>query len=147
MNNYPNFKNYMNPAIENSMNNMNYMNTKSPIPYGVEQAISDNMYSKTNAGTSNYVDQDSTKLYDPYDGFIRGNLFKNTYDPYKLQEPYEIKPLNEQAELLTYIDALGFALVDLNLYLDVYPENKNMINLFNQYRKEKESMLKEYESK
>ena len=40
-------------------------------------------------------------LYDPYEGFIRGNMYKNLYDPYKINSPYEIKPMNEQAEMLT----------------------------------------------
>ena len=86
-------------------------------------------------------------LYDPYNGLIRGNLFKNLYDPYKAKEPFEIKPMNEQAKLLTYIDSLCFSLVDLNLYLDIYPNDKNALNLFNQYREEKEKATKEYESK
>ncbi len=86
-------------------------------------------------------------LYDPYNGLIRGNLFKNLYDPYKAKEPYEIKPMNEQAKMLTEIDALGFAMIDLNLYLDVFPNDKEKINLYNQYRLEKENMLKEYEAK
>lgn len=86
-------------------------------------------------------------LYDPYNGFIRGNLFKDTYDPYIKEEPYEIKPMNEQAKLLTDIDSLSFAMTDLNLFLDVYPDNKEAINLFNQYRNKKETLLKEYENK
>ena len=152
MNNYPNFKNYTKENMQSM--NMYDMNTMSMYPfnvvtmnYDVDSKLNSNMYSKTNSGSSNFLDQDSSKLYDPFNGLIRGNLFKNLYEPYKSKEPYEIKPMNEQAELLTYIDALGFAMIDLNLYLDIYPDNKNMINLFNQYRKEKESMLKEYEAK
>ncbi len=148
MNNYPNFKNYMNSnAIMDNINKMNYMNNLNPSAFSMEQITNKNLYSKTNSGTSNYLDQDSTKLYDPYNGFVRGNMFKNLYDPYKLQEPYEVKPMNEQAELLTYIDTLGFAMIDLNLYLDIFPEDKNMIKLFNQYREEKENLMKEYEMK
>ena len=139
MNNYPNFKNY------NNYTNMD-MNF-NPMNYNMEQTMSSNLYSGTNSINSNYLDQDSNKLYDPYNGFIRGNLFKNLYDPYKLQEPYEVKPMNEQAEILTHIDALSFAMTDLNLYLDIYPNEKSVINLFNQYRKEKETLMKEYESK
>lgn len=107
-----------------------------------------NMYNMKNTFNNNtYNNQDNNKLYDPYNGLIRGNLFKNLYDPYKSGEPYEIKPMNEQAELLTSLDALGFAMIDLNLYLDVFPNDREKINLYNQYRKEKEEILKEYESK
>ena len=87
-----------------------------------------------------------TNLYDPYDGLIRGNMFKNLYDPYKLKQPYEIKPMNQQADILTHIDALCFACVDLNLYLDTHPDNKQAIQLFNKYCKEKEELIKKYES-
>ena len=97
-----------------------------------------NMYKKQNTFNNN-------NLYDPYNGLIRGNLFKNLYDPYNIKEPYEIKPMNEQAKLLTNIDALSFAMIDLNLYLDVFPNDKEKINLYNEYRKEKEVLLKEYE--
>lgn len=86
-------------------------------------------------------------LYDTYNGFIRGNMFKSLYDPYLKTEPYEVKAMNEQAETLTYIDALCFAMNDINLYLDVYPDDMNMINLFNKIRKEKETVTKDYESK
>lgn len=86
-------------------------------------------------------------LFEPYNGFIRGNLFKDLYNGYKLSKPLEITPLNEQADMLTYIDSLCFALIDLNLYLDLYPNDTNMINLYNKYLKEKKEITNEYESK
>ena len=73
-------------------------------------------------------------------------MFKNLYDPYKLRQPYEIKPMNQQAEMLTYIDALCFACVDLSLYLDTHPNDKQAIETFNKYRSEKETLVKRYES-
>ncbi len=88
-----------------------------------------------------------SNLYNPYNGFIRGNMFPELYNTYKIDKPFEIKPMNEQAELLTYIDSLDFATIDLNLYLDNFPDNKDAINLFNQYRSLKEQYMKEYEGK
>lgn len=134
MNNYPNFKNYnyTNPNMMNDLNMYNNQNNSFENIYNKQQMNMKN--------TSNY-------LYDSYNGFIRGNMFKNLYDPYKMNEPYEVKPMNEQAELLTKIDALGFAMIDLNLLLDVNPNSQEAINLFNKYRKQKESLTKEYESK
>ena len=41
--------------------------------------------------------------------------------------------------------ALSFAINDLNLYLDLHPENKEMFNLFKKYVEEKELLCKEYE--
>ena len=100
-----------------------------------------------NYANYNMKNNSNNNLFDSYNGFIRGNMFKNLYDPYKSNEPYEVKPMNEQAEMLTSIDALGFSMIDLNLYLDIYPNDTNMINLYNQYRTEKNNLTKEYESK
>ena len=132
MNNYPYFKNfdYNNSNIKPNMNMYNNQNNSFNNQYKAQN--------KTNNQNS---------LYDPYNGLIRGNLFKSLYDPYKNEEPYEIKPMNEQAELLTYIDSLSFAMIDLGLFLDVNPNNQEAIKLFNQYRKEKENLTKDYESK
>lgn len=86
-------------------------------------------------------------LYNPYEGFIRGNLYKNLYDSYKIEKPYEIKLMNEQAAMLTDIDALCFACIDLNLYLDVFPNDKQIIDLYNKYNLRKNELTKEYENK
>ena len=104
-------------------------------------------YNNLNIYNQNKMMKNQNELYDPYNGLIRGNLFKELYDPYISEEPYEIKPMNDQAKMLTKLDSLGFAMVDLNLYLDVYPNDKEKINLYNQYRREKENLLKEYENK
>lgn len=129
MNNYSNFKNYN-----------NYTN---PNMYNKQLTSFNNQFKDINKNISN----NSSSLFDPYNGLIRGNLFRNLYDPYKSGEPYEIKPMNAQAELLTNIDALSFAMIDLGLFLDVNPNNQEAIKLFNQYREKKDNLTKEYESK
>ena len=78
------------------------------------------------------VYKDSNKLFDNYNGFIRGNMFPHLYNTYKSNEPYPIKPSNEQAKILTDIDALTFSLIDMNLYLDVNPEDRNIIKQYNE---------------
>jgi len=87
------------------------------------------------------------QIYDPYNGFIRGNMFPELYNSYKLNKPLEITPMNKQAELLTYVDALTFAMIDLNLYLDIYPNDREALELFNQYRMQADEYTKKYESK
>ena len=87
------------------------------------------------------------QIYDPYNGFIRGNMFPELYNSYKLNKPLEITPMNEQAEFWTYVDALTFAMIDLNLYLDVYPNDREALELFNQYRMQTDEYTKKYESK
>ena len=85
-------------------------------------------------------------FYDPYQGFIRGDMCTALYQPYKTQQPFEVEPMNDQAKLLTDIDALTFATIDLNLYLDVNPNDKQAIDLFNQYRVQKEQLVNSYEN-
>ncbi len=85
-------------------------------------------------------DVKKNNVFDPYNGLIHGNMFPNLYNPYKMNNPYEIRPMNKQAEMLTYIDSLTFACIDLGLYLDVNPDDKEALELYNKYR----IMLGEY---
>lgn len=141
-NNYQNDFNYQTNMLPNEMYN---------IP---QSAMQDNTVGKgkyphymTDNKNVNMNGYSTINLYDPYEGFIRGNLFPQLYDQYKLNRPFEIKPLNEQAELLTNYDALCFATIDLSIYLDVHPEDRTAIELFNNYQNEKKQLLKHYESK
>ena len=105
-------------------------------------------YTNNNYNQPLYNQAPNTKsMYDPYQGFIRGNMFPELYNGYKLNKPFEVSPMNEQAELLTYIDSLGFAMIDLNLYLDVYPDDQKAIDLYNQYRIQNINYTNQYENK
>lgn len=103
--------------------------------------------SNSNFNNCGYMQTNNQNLFDAYAGFIRGNMFPDLYNEYKVKRPFNIEPLNEQAEMLTSIDALCFACHDLNLYLDNYPDDKKMIDLFNQYRVQSNQMIREYEKK
>ena len=85
------------------------------------------------------------ELFDVYNGYIRGNMFPNLYNQYKINRPYDIEPLNKQAELLTQLNAYGFAAHDINLYLDTHPNDKQMINLYNKYIDETNKLVRTYE--
>ena len=101
-----------------------------------------------NFNVSDYQhNENSNNIYDPYNGFIRGNLFPDLYNTYKISRPYDIRPMNAQAELLTKIDALCFAAHELNLYLDNNPEDRDAMMLFKNYTDESNSLIKEYEKK
>lgn len=84
-------------------------------------------------------------VYDPYAGFLRGNMFPNLYDPYKFSNPMELHPNSEKEQMLMMLNSLDFATIDINLYLDNYPNDKDMIELFNQYRMELNKIREEYE--
>ncbi len=117
---------------------MNYYNKNNDYYNYVNNTYNQPLYNQSS---------NNKKILDPYNGFVRGNMFSDLYNGYKLNKPLDITPLNEQADMLTYIDSLCFALIDLNLYLDLYPNDSKIIELFNSYRVEKDEITKEYESK
>lgn len=117
---------------------MNYYNKNNDYYNYVNNTYNQPLYNQSS---------NNKKILDPYSGFVRGNMFSDLYNGYKLNKPLDITPLNEQADMLTYIDSLCFALIDLNLYLDLYPNDSKIIELFNSYRVEKDEITKEYESK
>lgn len=135
MKHFYNYPDYMMPAQPNEMYAQNYMVSN--------QNHNENMSANMNPN----INDKKEGLYTPYEGFIRGNMFKTLYDPYKTNIPYEIRPMNEQAEMLTTIDALCFALIDLNLYLDTHPEDKNIIRLYNEYNQKNNEIKAQYENK
>ncbi len=87
----------------------------------------------------------SYSLMNPYEGFIKGNLFSNLYDQYKNYQPVKLIPNNKQAELLLNIDWLYFSLLELNLLLDVYPDNTDIISVFNNYVNGYNELVQTYE--
>ena len=102
-------------------------------------------YENNNYNKPNYVST-TNNILDPYEGFIRGNMFGDLYNGYKLSKPVSITPNNKQAEILTTIDSLTFAIIDLGLYLDVHPEDKDALELYNYYNDSCEKYTKEYEN-
>lgn len=87
------------------------------------------------------------KLLSPYEGFIRGNMFADLYDPYYNTEPYALKPLTERQALLSKYQMFDFACTDLGLYLDNHPDDAEVIQLYVQYRKQAEQWKNEYETR
>ena len=84
-------------------------------------------------------------LADPKNGFLRGNLFNNLYDPYKIYKYRELKPNNKREEMLYNLLMYNFILVELQLYLDVNPNDANMIRMYNKYLMDKKKLCDEYE--
>lgn len=95
--------------------------------------------------TNNKNQNINSNLFSPYEGFIKGNLFKNLYNSYKNLKPINIKINNEQDEMLLNVNELSFARHELNLLLDNYPNNENALNLFNRYLKMENEAVKNYE--
>ena len=71
------------------------------------------------------------KLVSVDEGFLRGNMFASEYKPYKNYTVKKIIPRTKREELLLEIMELSFAINDLNLYLDLHPEDSKMLKKFN----------------
>ena len=110
-------------------------------------------YSEFNAGFMNPVNNMNvpsnmmmnSNLADLKVAFDRGNLFNGLYDPYKNYKYRLLKASNRKEELLLNILSYNFALTELALYLDVNPNDGNMINLYNQYLNDKKRLVDDYE--
>ena len=86
-------------------------------------------------------------LYGSYEGYLKGNLFRNLYEPYKNYKVANVNIRNEKDELLFNLDQTQFAMHELNLLLDVNPNNKEALNLFNSYKNTYDNLLEDYQSK
>lgn len=138
---------YMN-YLSGIPNSMNYQ----PAKYSTPKDPNMN-YSTSKGINTNYVPDNQPKMkmminsqvLEPYQGFVRGNLFENLYDAYKNYKPMELNPSNEREALLYQYLQYSFALTDLALYLDIHPNDREMIFLYNKYLTIEEQMHNKYE--
>ena len=86
-------------------------------------------------------------LYNPKEGFEKGNMFSNLYEQYKNYRPIIVNHRTEQEKMLYEIQTMCFAAHELNLYLDLHPEDSSMIMLFKDYSETARKLKNEYESK
>lgn len=85
------------------------------------------------------------RLYDKKEGFLKGNMFKNEFDPYRNYEVQKIIPKNRTEEVELKLYELDFAINDLNLYLDIHPDDHEIYHLFKKYIKEYDEVKREYD--
>ncbi len=83
-------------------------------------------------------------LYDTKEGFLKGNMFKNLYDPYKHYSYALINPKTKKEEIELRLYELDFAINDINLYLDLHPEDMKMFNKFKAYINEQNQLKEKY---
>lgn len=79
------------------------------------------------------------------EGFNRGNMFDNLFWPYKYIA--DVKTSDPRKDLMLKVQMYSFAAHEMNLYLDVYPNDVQAIGLYNQYKEEADRLTGEYESK
>lgn len=94
-----------------------------------------------------YRNNTTPALFTPSVGFDNGNLFSNLYKPYKDYKPVNVSSNNEREALMRELGRISFAAHELNLYLDIHPEDTGMITLFNDYREQANKLMREYDQK
>ena len=125
----------------------NYMNYITNIPSsmdGMNKKFNFNSSMNINDKFNNMLNKDE-KLEEPYEGFIKGNLFTKLYDPYKSYKPMRLDADNEREALLYQIMQYKFVLTELNLYLDTNPNDKEKLELYRKYLMNEKQMCDKYE--
>ena len=94
---------------------------------------------------SKMIDNKSTiKLYNKEEALKRGNAFPALYDGYKNYMPDDIKIKNKRERDLLDIQMLDFEINDLNLYLDLNPNDNYTYQIFKKYVQECKEKKEEY---
>lgn len=139
MNNFNDYYNYLN----NNYNDMNFMTDPNNMIYDMNTMTAfPNTFMMPNNNIS-----DNSNITDSQTGFKRGNLFNNLYSEYKNYKPNDLKANSEREDLIMQIDEQRFAIIEMNLYLDIYPNDKNALNKFNSYLRKEKELINLYESK
>lgn len=86
-------------------------------------------------------------LFNPTEAYNYGNLFADLYSQYKNYKPIILTARNEREQLLLELSRLAFAAHELNLYLDLNPNDEAMLKLFNDYRRSASALTEQYEAK
>ena len=77
--------------------------------------------------------QNNPKLFESDEAFMLGNLFKELYMTYKGFTNYCIQSNNQRQKSLLEVQIYGFVAHEINLFLDIYPDNQRMIDLYVEY--------------
>ena len=103
-------------------------------------------YNDINLNINNINFNRDISTYSNKEGFNKGNMFPSIYSKYKNHE-YKLNVNNQRDELLYKIQMNAFALIDYNLYLDMYPNDTKILNEFINIKDELNKLTSEYESK
>lgn len=133
-----NFNDYYNYL--NGYNDMNYMPNSN-------QMIDDLNYQSLMPNNINISNNQIKNIINTEEGFKRGNMFKNLYDEYKNYKPVKLTASSEREDMLLQIMEYAFAMIDLQLYLNMYPNDKEALNLFNKYLNNKKDLTNMFEEK
>ena len=126
------------PYNDNMLNNINNVNSNNN--------FNDNNYNSI--GTSyGPLNDNNLVLFNPYEGYLKGNAFKDEYRPYKNYKVAKLNINSEKEEMMVNIGEYSFIMHDLNLYLDVHPNDTEALKKFSEYRNKVNDLITNYERK
>ena len=100
-----------------------------------------------NININNFRKKEKPELFGTSEGQNKGTIFKNEYDPYK-NYIYRVVVKGEKDKLLLKIQELTFKTIDLNIYLDINPDDMEIYNEFKntiaELKRQKELYEKNY---
>ena len=82
-------------------------------------------------------------MYEPRKGLIRGTIYPGLDLPFMGMVNKHEKPVTPKTEL----QAMGFAIQELALYLDTHPDDKEALALYRAYQKMNHKAMMEYSEK
>ena len=83
-----------------------------------------------------YLRNNNSNFFDPETGYIKGNMDKTSYYNYRKYEPKKLDLNSEKEKLLYTLSMYYFASHDLKLYLDLNPNDKQVVKKYQEYVKE-----------
>ena len=88
-----------------------------------------------------------TNFLNPSEGFLKGNIESNKYEPHKNMTYIKPNITNERDMMLYKVQEMCFMAHDINLYLDTHPNDSYAINLYNKYNNDAKKLTDEYEKR
>ncbi len=85
------------------------------------------------------------KLFDPEEAIMLGNLFKDLYMSYRGFSNYCIQPQTKRQQALLEVQMYEFVAHEINLYLDMHPQNQRMVQLYKEYANKAKAARKAFE--
>lgn len=99
--------------------------------------VKGNMPVQYNNGSDYMIKKDAgIKIYDLDEALKKGNAFPGLYEQYKNYKPRDFKVSGQRERALLDIQMLEFSIIDLGLYLDMYPNDKDVYKIFKRYVEE-----------
>lgn len=101
----------------------------------------------------NYMDKrtvlndSNLNLYDASEAFTKGTVFKTLYQPYRNFLPKSPTSMTEKGKAMIEVQKYWAAAHDLGLYLDVFPNDKRIVDMRKGYIEKYKQALEDYEKR